>query len=83
MHPDFKIYRKYFLRENECISTSLFIGSASLERNIYCILRCIDTNNKRPMGLGGESKIDFQDGSYGIHFGFPISMILAIFHLHI
>ena len=30
-----------------------------------------------------KSKIDFQDGGYGGHFGFPISMILAIFHLHV
>ena len=26
-----------------------------------------------------KSKIDFQDGSYGSHFGFPIGMILAFF----
>ena len=25
-----------------------------------------------------RSKIDFQDGGYGGHFGFPIGMILAI-----
>ena len=30
-----------------------------------------------------ESKIDFQDGGYGGHFGFLIGMILAIFHLHV
>ena len=30
-----------------------------------------------------KSKIGFQDGSYGSHFGFPIGIILAIFHLHI
>ena len=30
-----------------------------------------------------QSKICFQDGGYGGHSGFPIGMILAIFHLHI
>ena len=30
-----------------------------------------------------KSKNDFQDGSYGGHFGFPISMILAFFRLHV
>ena len=28
-----------------------------------------------------EAKIDFQDGSHGGHFGFPIGTILAIFDL--
>ena len=30
-----------------------------------------------------KSKTGFQDGGYGGHFGFPISMIVAIFHLHV
>ena len=38
---------------------------------------------KSPNGLGGEVKIGFQAGGYGGHFGFPIGMILAIFHLHV
>ena len=30
-----------------------------------------------------KSKTGFQDGGYGGHFGFPMHMILAIFHLHV
>ena len=30
-----------------------------------------------------KQKIDFQDGSHGGHLGFPISMILATFDLHV
>ena len=29
-----------------------------------------------------KSKIGFQDGGYGSHFGFPIGMILAIFFIY-
>ena len=38
---------------------------------------------KSPNCLGGEVRNWFQDGGYGGHFGFPIGMILAIFHLHV
>ena len=34
------------------------------------------------LGLG-EGQKDFQDGHYGSHLGFPISMILAIFDLQV
>ena len=30
-----------------------------------------------------KRKIDFQDGRYGGHLGFPIGTILAIFELHV
>ena len=40
-------------------------------------------NSNRPRVLVEKSKTDFEDGSYGGHFGFPISMILAIFHLYV
>ena len=40
-------------------------------------------NSNRPTVWVEKSKIDFQTGDYGGHFGFPIGMILAIFHLHI
>ena len=35
------------------------------------------------LGLGEEAKKDFQDGHHGGHLGFPISMILATFDLHV
>ena len=38
---------------------------------------------KWPNGLGGEVKNWFSKWRYGGHFGFPIGMILAIFHLHV
>ena len=37
---------------------------------------------KSPNGLG-EVKNWFKEGGYGGHFGFPVGMILAIFHLHV
>ena len=40
-------------------------------------------NSKRPTVWEEKSKIGFQDGGYGNHFGFPICMILAVFHLHV
>ena len=36
-----------------------------------------------PEHSSGELKTGFQDGGYGCHFGFPISMILAYLHLHV
>ena len=39
-------------------------------------------NSNHPTVWVEKSKIGFQDGGYGVHFGFPIGMILAIFHLH-
>ena len=38
---------------------------------------------KLPNGLQEVKKNAFQDGVYGGHFGFPIDMILVIFHLNI
>ena len=35
------------------------------------------------LGLGEEAKKNFQDGHHGGHLGFPISMILATFDLHV
>ena len=40
-------------------------------------------NSNRPTVWVEKSKISFQDDSCGVHFGFPICMILAFFHLHI
>ena len=34
-----------------------------------------------PFGLEEETKIDFQDGCHGVHLGFLIGTILAIFYL--
>ena len=34
------------------------------------------------LGLG-EAKKDFQDGHHGSHLGFPISMILVTFDVHV
>ena len=45
------------------------------------LLQCVSAQIAQQFGL--RSKIGFQDGGYGGHFGFPISKILAIFHLHI
>ena len=36
-----------------------------------------------PFGSGKKRKIDFQDGCYGAHLGFPIRTILAIFVLQV
>ena len=36
-------------------------------------------NSNRPTIWVEKSKIGFQDGGYGGHFGFPIDMILAFF----
>ena len=39
---------------------------------------------KRPFGSGEEErKIDFQNGDYGGHLGFPIRTILATFDLQV
>ena len=40
-------------------------------------------NSNCPTVWVEKSKIGFQDGGYGGHFGFPIGKILAIFHLHV
>ena len=40
-------------------------------------------NSNCPAVWVEKSKIGFQDGGYGGHVGFPIGMILAIFHLHV
>ena len=40
-------------------------------------------NSNRPTVFVEKSKIGFQDGGYGSHFEFPISMILAIFPLQV
>ena len=44
------------------------------------LLQCISTQIALRFG---RSKIGFQDGGYGGHIGFPIGMILAIFHRHV
>ena len=36
-----------------------------------------------PFGSGEEAKIDLQDGGHGVHLGFPIGTILAIFDLQV
>ena len=36
-----------------------------------------------PFGAGEEAKIDFQDGGHGVHLGFSIGSILAIFDLQV
>ena len=36
-----------------------------------------------PFGSEKKRKIDFQDGGYGSHLGFPIGTILAIFDLQV
>ena len=35
------------------------------------------------LGLGEKAKIDFKDGYYDDHHGFPIDTILAIFDLQV
>ena len=40
-------------------------------------------NSNCPVLWVEKSKIGFQNCGYGGHFGFPIGMILAIFHLHV
>ena len=40
-------------------------------------------NSNRPTVWEETSKIGFQDGGNGGHFGFPIGIILALFHLHV
>ena len=45
------------------------------------LLQCVST--KIAQVWEEKSKIGFQNGSYCGHFGFPVSMILAFFHLHI
>ena len=35
------------------------------------------------LGLGEGAKTDFQDGCHGVHLGFPIGTILAIFDLQV
>ena len=40
-------------------------------------------NSNRPTVWVEKLKTGFQAGGYGGHFGFPIGMILAIFHLHV
>ena len=45
------------------------------------LLQCFNSN--LPTVWEETSKIGFQGGGYGGHFGFPIGMILAIFHLHV
>ena len=40
-------------------------------------------NSNRPTVWVEKSKTGFRDGGYGGYFGFPINMILAIFHLHV
>ena len=60
--------------------TCSFYNIALFERS-SCCYSVFQLN--RPTVWVENSKIDFQDGSYCSHFGFPIGMILAIFHLHI
>ena len=43
----------------------------------------VSFNSNRPKVWEEKSKIVFQDGGYGGHFGLPIGMILAIFHLQV
>ena len=43
----------------------------------------VSFNSIRPKVWEEKSKIGFQDCGYGSHFGFPVGMIIAIFHLHI
>ena len=38
---------------------------------------------KWPFESGKDRKVDFQDGGYGNHLGFPIGTILAIFNLQV
>ena len=57
------------------------IGSLSYFRSRGHPVATVCFNSNSPM-VWEKSNIGFQDGSYGSHFGFPIGMILAIFHLH-
>ena len=43
----------------------------------------VSFNSNCPAVWDEKPKIGFQDGGYGSDFGFPIGMILAIFHLHV
>ena len=61
------------------------IGTAILAVFYLQITRCFLPSFKSVGLLVQEKKwkIDFQDGSPGSHFGFPIRTILAIFHLQV
>ena len=47
------------------------------------LLYSVSFNSKRQTVWEEKSKTGFQEGDYSGHFGFPISMLLANFHLHV
>ena len=58
-----------------------FYNIAIFDLQVILLLQCVSTLIAQ--WFGWKSKTGFQDGGYSCHFGFPIGMILAIFHLHV
>ena len=59
-----------------------FYNIAIFVLEVILLLQCVSIQMTQWFGVE-KSKIGFQDGGYGGHFGFPIGTILAIFHLHV
>ena len=59
-----------------------FYNMAISNLEVILLLHSVSTQIAQRFGKRSQ-KIGFQDGAYGGHFGFPICMILAIFHPHV